>query len=531
MLSDNFSPNTLRPVFSNALSLKFEAIKLDAFIKNYSTGQTLTGKVHHVLPEQKAVVEIQGDKLLLQFPRTVNAGQHIAIKIEQTHPSIVLRLTDLPSSVVSQKIAPGNDVETVPLNKQESDKTTIRNKSGDASLRAPLPVARDRQSIPTEKEVGFFSRSELKQLGIEVGQKARVEILRVVNRETLQVRLNGNDVTVKHTVPETLQAGESVYIRARSNPSGKFSLEVEQINVPPVSTRFLSKSSVLKSYLPARQSLGQVFAGLKEVFLEGPSTQFKKLNIDLGQLKQLQNNLQKIVSQKLRTPDASQLKEIIDRSGFQYEAKVKSFVSEADVSSKNALLEKDLKGQLMRLARELEQIPRGAAENTSSDRFIGKLMSQVNQSVSNIELQQLVHHFSREEQLPLLLQLPENLLSEEDRFKIFVLPDQKEGAQSESDLQNRVFNLVFLLNLSFLGDLRIETKVLKDDISIHIIGSNPEAVQFIQVHVPELEDIFRKEGFSINVTSGHQSEVSMEIPDTLGQLLIDTPLQMVDLKT
>ena len=187
--------------------------------------------------------------------------------------------------------------------------------------------------------------------------------------------------------------------------------------------------------------------------------------------------------------------------------------------------------RLERLARQLEQIPAGATESTASEKFTGKLMAQVNQAVSNIELQQLTHHFAKEEQHPLLLQLPENLLGEEDRFKIYIFPDQREDADRESDFHNRIFNLVFLLNLSALGDLRIETKIFKDEISIHITGSNSDAIQFIQAHVPELEDLFQEEGFSISVTSQHQTEVSMEVPDSLGQLLIDTPLQMVDLKT
>ena len=79
--------------------------------------------------------------------------------------------------------------------------------------------------------------------------------------------------------------------------------------------------------------------------------------------------------------------------------------------------------------------------------------------------------------------------------------------------------------------MKIETKLFKDEISIHITSSNIDAIQFIQAHVPELEDLFLEEGFSINVTSGHQTDISMEVPDSLGQLLIDTPLQMVDLKT
>jgi len=557
MLSDNLSPNTLRPIFSHALSLKLETIKLDAFIQSFSTGQTLPGKVVQVLPEQKAVVELQGEKLLLQFPRSVNPGQKIAIKIEQTHPNLILKLVELSSLPASQKIAPGHLVkETLPLSTQQPDKTSIQNRSADSSSGSPVPDknavpgAKNGQAVPDTRVTGslakndlkplsletgpkgkaeVLTKADLKPLGIEGGQKVKAEVLRVVDRETLQIRLNGNTVTLKHAAK--FHPGEPVTIHAKSIASGKFVLEVEQNPIPPSTARPPLESSVLKNYLPARQPLIQVLAGLKEVFLESPLTQLKALNIDSGQLKQLQVNLQKIVSGKFKAPDAIQLKEIVDRSGFHYEAKVKDFVLEPGLSNKNILLENDLKGQLMRLARQLEHIRTGAADNSTTDKFIGKLMAQVNQAVSNIELQQLTHHFSKEAQHPLLLQLPENFLGEDDRFKIYILPDQKKGAGQEADSQNRVFNLVFLLNLSALGDLRIETKILKDDISIHIAGSNSDALQFIQSHVRELEDLFQEEGFSIHVTSRHQAEVSMEVPDSLGQLLIDTPLQMVDIKT
>ena len=86
MLSDNLSPNTLRPIFSHALTLKLETLKLEAFIQNYSAGQTLPGKVVQVLPEQKAVVEIQGEKLLLQFPRPVTPGRILRLKLSRLTP-------------------------------------------------------------------------------------------------------------------------------------------------------------------------------------------------------------------------------------------------------------------------------------------------------------------------------------------------------------------------------------------------------------------------------------------------------------
>ncbi|MEE9499232.1 MAG: flagellar hook-length control protein FliK [Nitrospinaceae bacterium] len=552
MLSDNLSPNTLRPIFSHALSLKLEIIKLEAFIQNYSTGQTLAGKVVQVLPEQKAVVELQGEKLLLQFPRPVNPGQNIAIKIEQIHPSPILKLTEFSSLTSSQKIAPGNLAKVgAPLNTPESDKTSIQYRSADSLSGTPVPGAENGQAAPDTKvtnpltkavlkarapldkrvTTAPLSKTDLKPLGIEGGQKVKAEVIRVVDRETVQVRFNDNAVTIRYAASQKLQLGEPIYLHAKPIPSGKFVLEVEQIPIPSVTVRPPLEMSVLKNYLPTRQPLIQVLAGLKEVFLEGPLTQLKELNIDPAQLKQLQANLQRIIFREFKAPDAAQLKEMIDRSGFHYEAKVKDFVLEPGLSNKNVLLENDLKGQLMRLARQLEQIPAGATESTASEKFTGKLMAQVSQAVSNIELQQLTHHFAKEEQHPLLLQLPENLLGEEDRFKIYIFPDQREDAGQESDFHNRIFNLVFLLNLSALGDLRIETKIFKDEISIHITGSNSDAVQFIQAHVPELEDLFQEVGFSISVTSQHQTEVSMEVPDSLGQLLIDTPLQMVDLKT
>ena len=557
MLSDNLSPNTLHPIFSSTLSLKLETIKLDAFIQNYSTGQTLPGKVVQVLPEHKAVVELQGEKLLLQFPRSVNLGQKIAIKIEQIHPNPILKFVELSSLTSSQKIIQGNSIKEVsPLNTQAIDKTSIQSRPADSLLGSPAPdknavmntkndqVATDTKGTHTLAKTGLkpsgiealqkgnyeiLTKNDLKLLGIEGGQKSKAEVLRVVDQETIQVRLKGNAVIIKHN--GKLLAGETITLHAKPTTSGNFVLEVANNPIPPTAVRSSLELSVLKNYLPARQPMIQVLAGLKEVFLEGSLIQLKTLNIDPGQLKQLQTNLQKMVFREFKAPDASQLKEVVDRSGFHYESKVKDFALEPSLSNKNILFENDLKGQLMRLARHLEQTSTGATDSTPPDKFIGKLIVQVNQAISNIELQQLTHHFSKEEHHPLLLQLPENLLSEEDRFKVYILPDRREGSGQKSDSEKQIFNLIFLLDLSALGDLRIETKIVKDDISIHITGSSFDAIQFIQAHVPELEDAFQQEGFTVSVSSLHQTEVSMDAPDSLGQLLIDTPFQMVNLTT
>lgn len=556
MFSENLSPNLLRPIFSQALSLKLETIKLDAFIRNFSAGQTLAGKVVQVLPGQKAVVEFQGEKLLLQFPRPVSPGQNITVKIEQVHPNPVLKLTELSLPEPSQRTAPA-DTPTPP---QASDKTSIQNRPAPpphgetVTLNTPEPVLSETQKpggkisggkdpfppldIRTDNSI---SPAELKRLGIEAGHKVKAEVVRVVDQQTLRVRLpvpaitQSNqpireiEITVKNTA--NFQPGRSVILHARPSGTDKIVLEVEPTPAPPAPPRSSPGLSILKNYLPARQSLIQVFSGLKEIFLDGPATPLKALNLEPGQLEQLQANLQKLVSREFKPLDAPRLQEVVDRSGLHYEAKVRDFVSNPVPARKNILLENDLKGQLMRLARQLEQMPAPAVETSPSDKWIGRLIAQVNHAVSNIELQQLVHYFAKEAHQPLLLQLPEQLLGENARFKIYIFPDPGEDSGNTPNLRNRAFNLVFLLHLSALGELRIETRVYQNEISIHITGSNADAVQFIQAHVPELEAPLREQGFSLSVTSRHQDEVPMAVPDSLDQLLIDHPLQLVDVKT
>ncbi|MCZ6513701.1 MAG: flagellar hook-length control protein FliK [Nitrospinae bacterium] len=549
MLSENLSPNTLRPIFSNALSLKLETIKLDAFIQNFSAGQTLPGKVVQVLPDQKAVVEFRGEKVLLQFQRPVSPGQAITVKVEQVHPNPILKLTEPVPAIASPKTAPAEAPKTAGIPNPPApagDKTTLHNRvtvlpqtgqgtpqkleAGTVKPSTSQETPRGALPVSDTKVIEPVTREDLQRLGIQAGHKVKAEVVRVVNPQTVQVRFQGQEITVKHSAD--VQLGKPVTLYARPVGADQFILELEPAPpVPPAATRPTPGLTVLKNYLPVRQPLVQVLSGLKEIFLDGPATAFKALNLEPIHLEQLQANLRKLVFQEPQPLNAPQVKEVVDRTGLHYEAKVKDFVDNPDPARRTDLLKNDLKGQLMRLVRQLEQMPVTARETSASDPLIGKLLTQLNQAVSNIELQQLTHHFAREEHHPLLLQLPQHLLGEEERLKIYILPDSGEGSGDSTDLHNRPFNLVFLLHLSALGELRIEARVHQNDISIHIIGTNAEAVRFIQEHVPELKASLHEQGFSLSVTSRHQAEVPMEVPDSLDQLLINHQMQLVDVKT
>ncbi|NIQ03698.1 MAG: hypothetical protein GWM98_27915 [Nitrospinaceae bacterium] len=552
MLSDPLFSNTLRPLFSHQLSLKLETIKLDAFIKNYSPGQVLQGRVTQTFPESKALVEIKGDNILMQFPRPASVGESISLKIEQIQPHPVLKLIappsnkpeSLPTPVQTSSPPPreGHQPEPKAVN-AAADKTSIQSEekpsapnvipgkadmkkeAAEVTRQPPSADAKGSKPAPSvPREVTRFTRTQLQQLGLQEGRGLTGEVIQARGEQTVLVKVQGKQAVIRNFAGPDIRPGFKVQIQARPDGAGGFVLDAEPASAPTLN------ASVLKNYLPHRQPLTVLLSSLKQVLDQMPPAAFKSAGIESGQLEKLQDNILKLMTGEINKMEAPQLKEIVERTGIHYEAKIRDFLNHPVAADKRMILEYDLKGQLMRLSRQLEQMSTGIAEPGSADKITGKLASQVLQAVNTIELQQLVHYFSRQEHHPLLLHLPENLMGSDSAFKVYIRADS-EGPGSSGDPNHRVFNLVFLLNLSALGDLRIETRLHKEELSIHILGSSTEVVQFIQQHIPELEETLKERGFSISIVSRHQPEISLEAPPGLDQLLIDTPMKLVDLKT
>ena len=184
-------------------------------------------------------MEFQGEKLLLQFPRSVSLGQSIAIKVEQTHPNLVLKLTGISSPNPAQIVDSDNLAkEASPSNIQGFDKTSIQRPATHSQLRSSASSKDNALGIKSEqihpgREVAvLLSKVDLNQLGIQVGKKESAGVLRVVDGETVQVRYNNSELTIKHAALQKFQSGDPVYIQAKAHSPGKFVLAVERIDVP-----------------------------------------------------------------------------------------------------------------------------------------------------------------------------------------------------------------------------------------------------------------------------------------------------------
>jgi len=218
------------------------------------------------------------------------------------------------------------------------------------------------------------------------------------------------------------------------------------------------------------------------------------------------------------------------RSGIHYEAKVKNLNFENLTSERRMELGRDFKGQLLELSRAVESELSKANLPETLIKQGGELLTQVRQAVQNIEFQQLSSQYAKQENHPLLLQIPHSFFGEGETVKIYIR-DGADHPKSDQKNKAKAYNLVFLLDLSALGNLRIDSRVSETGISVNILGQSPGIIDFINQRAPEFVTRMEELGYQITVSGQVQEQVEMEVPDILSNLLVDPSFNLVDIKT
>jgi len=193
-------------------------------------------------------------------------------------------------------------------------------------------------------------------------------------------------------------------------------------------------------------------------------------------------------------------------------------------------LGRDFKGQLLEFSKILESELSKAKLPETLIKPTGELLTQVRQAIQNIEFRQLSHQYSKQENHPLLLQIPNSFFGEGETVKIYF----RDGADNPKGNQNnkaKDLKLVFLLELSALGNLRIDARVNDNGITVNFFGESPEIIDFINQRAPEFKARMEELGFQITVTGRVQKRVEMDVPDIMSNLLVDRSLNLVDIKT
>jgi hypothetical protein len=209
------------------------------------------------------------------------------------------------------------------------------------------------------------------------------------------------------------------------------------------------------------------------------------------------------VSKKLfLKPNPDLLRELVDKSGIGWEAKLREIITSKTDYGKtyiDELITGDLKGLVSKFISLME------GKNDLFERF-----------VSTIKNLQLLNQFGLEQErkifIPIPFQFPDGLFTA-GQLLIHLNENKKEdgdGKEKDKDF----FKISFLLEMTRLGPLRADLVVRKKQINGRFLIVEEKAKNIIEKQLPSLIETLEKKGFVILHFDCHIKE-PVEIKDTL----------------
>ncbi len=471
--------------------------KLLDSVQGIKVGQSIKGQVAQVLSGGKVLLDLNGQKVAAETNGNLTKGQPIQAKVVSVAPSVILKVSpeNLNSGTAAKNIAQKGTPET-------SVKITLSKPSGSSEL----PKAEG-------------------QVNLRPGQTAQGTATKILESGKVQVRIQNVEVTAQLPAEaKPVRIGENVLIKAIPNKEGvSFQILNPENQTPKID------GAALKNYLPAKQDMGKMLTDLESIFNKNPD--LGKYKIDSDVVQRLRDTIKVLIPREESVPDSARLKEQVDRSGINYEAKVKKAVDEGVILDRKPILSKDLKGQLLELQTKLEKFlaKEGELLPPQTQRTISETIQQVKLASDNIELQQLSNQFSKQEQNPLVLQIPDPYMPEAKTAKLFIRDG--EGSEGGKGGDKKDFHMVFLLNLSAIGNIRIDAKLNGNNLAADFASEDKNVVNLIGAGKEGLKKKLDELGFSASINASVKEKSDMEMEDSTGEALKGVSTRLVDIKT
>ena len=275
-----------------------------------------------------------------------------------------------------------------------------------------------------------------------------------------------------------------------------------------------------------RKPLGELIGELRREVLE--SAVLKNIPIKQELIERIRETLKILTPKPDSLPKEFNIKRQVDISGIGYEGKVKQLLLYPENSKNKFELGKDLKGQLL----ELNQILENSIRKNSNQNLIRQLtefQQKIKVSVDNIELNQLSTRISNQESQPLVLQIPNPICPNEKTINLFIrkdLPENKSGENSDKES----YSLAFYLELSSLGNIKINVKVGLNSMEVRMDVDREDIAEFVRNSASEFEERMKINGLTTSVECLKEEQV-LPIKDNLIELLVSKNTSLLNVKT
>ena len=515
LIPEGLSKNSLKLILVNG-SLD----TLPSLSKFLKSGALFQATVVESLPlKNKAIIKMFNKRIMVETRHPLTPGHSFSARVYKPSPELPLQI----KVVASQSTSPSPSFE---------DKTQI---SGENSSNISTSQVPDKKSILGSNPNATLSKSskiisrelsarQIDSMNLSSGQSIKATVIDVSEKNNMVVKIE-NKLIIAYFSSVVPKTGENVSLVVTPYGDG-FRLVVK-----PDSTPKLVDIFKIKSLLPFKEPFGEMLEKLD--ILVNSSEVIKNLSTKTGLVGRLAKtlNLLKTPSMLKNFPNqgSAQLKQQIDLSGINYETKVKNIFQRKAPFEVPLNVKIDLKGQLIKLLDLIEIRSVEKDTSVSQRRQFMEVVKVLHRAIENIELQQLTNQFARQENQPILLQIPDPFMIGKTVNLYLRRPDDE--GKGKGNKNNDDVLLVFLLELSALGNLRVDAKMNKESISVRIDVENQNVAQFIDGNLKDFCSCLGDMGFDVNASCCVVSTIDGKFEKQLDQLLICDSDRLVDLTT
>jgi len=471
------------------------------FISQLQSGNIFKAVFVKNLPGGRGVLSLNGNKVTVELPKelsfkgqneqkdltrtSLTKGQTIIVRVENSGSKPALKIIPLPSH------------EDPIKNVGVTTNLTSRGKS----------ISR------------FFGLEEFHQSPSPNMTNARV--ISILDSKSILVETGGKSFSVPVANAENFKPGSQVSIYFKKTESGKQTVLVE---TSTNQTKRLDFNS-LKPYLPARMPLAKMANLLRSEILDSPVIPDLKIQSDV--VARLRDTLRLFLPSEGEIPNATQVRQQVESSGTNYEAKVRQVLEFPSSIQARKELASDLKGLLLELFHSTDQTPEKVVQKVPG-RF-AEFRQTIKYAIDNIELNQLSSQISKQENQPLVIQIPNPLSSGNKTIQLFVRDDSSESETGNKD-QKKSHHVAFFLDLSFLGKIKINAKMNQESLSVSINVESEEIASFIRHRASDFEEKMNGDEINTSVECYVTHEVKPE-KDNLIELLVSQNTSLINIKT
>ena len=331
------------------------------------------------------------------------------------------------------------------------------------------------------------------------------------------VQLNIQGKVVESAAPAQVKQGDLLTLRMGTSPADFQLLSIQsQVDNKALSTL---KANMAIHQIPLAQQVGALHNALT-----GHSS---TLSPDLARIMTM---LESLLSAPASTSDTSitaeKLAQLMTNSGSSLESKLLAMTR---ANSGQPPLQQDLKTLLLQLTQQLQN----SAQQVTWMRHLTELSQH---TTARIESNQALNVLAAMHGDPIRFELP--MLINHQWVSVMMSveqqphysDDQADGEQQEH--QGGVFNILFSMQLSGLGHVRVDANISTNSVHARIHNDNESSNQFMVQHLNRLESRLRNLGFDEVYLVSTQTEPPTERQQQFEQLTNMRPgsVSMLDIR-